>query len=105
MPNRASVAREAAIPASGLSPLDFLLGVMRDEENDISIRLDAAKVAAPYVHPRLASVDLGNRDAKPFEISVEERERQAVHLRRKAEAAIEAAFAEVVNPKVDAATG
>jgi hypothetical protein len=94
-PNRASAAREAAIQASGLSPLDFMLGVMRDEANDIALRLDAARVAAPYVHPRLASVDFGNRDDKPFEISVEERERQTEERRRTAAALVKAAFAEV----------
>ena len=32
------------------TPLDFLLGVMRDEKQDIQLRLMAAKAAAPYVH-------------------------------------------------------
>ena len=59
------------------------------------MRLDAAKAAAPYVHPRLVSVDLGNRDDKPFEISVEERERQTDQRRREAAAIIEAAFAAI----------
>lgn len=30
---------------------------MRDEELDRQQRVDAAKAAAPYIHPRLASVD------------------------------------------------
>ena len=93
-PNHATAAREAAIEASGLSPLDFMLAVMRDEHGEPAMRLDAAKAAAPYVHPRLASVDLGNRDDKPFEIKTEEREK----LKQRARAAIAAAFAELPKP-------
>lgn len=42
---------------SGILPLEFMLNVMRDEEQDFATRFDAAKAAAPYVHARLASVD------------------------------------------------
>jgi len=41
----------------GLTPLDYLLGIMRDEEAEDARRQDAAKAAAPYVHARLANVD------------------------------------------------
>jgi hypothetical protein len=54
--NRASVAREREIAASGLTPLEFLLSVMRDESNDLAARMDAAGKCAPYIHPKLASV-------------------------------------------------
>ena len=57
VPYRASAAREAAIAASGLTPLDYMLSTMRDETKPIALRLDMAKAAAPYVHPRLASVE------------------------------------------------
>jgi hypothetical protein len=57
IPNRASAAREAAIAASGLTPLEYMLSTMRDETKPIELRLDMAKAAAPYVHPRLASVE------------------------------------------------
>ncbi len=53
--NKASVAREAEIKASGLDPLAYMLEVMRDQAETPERRLDAAKAAAPYVHPRLAS--------------------------------------------------
>ena len=46
-PNKATAAREAAITASGLTPLDYLLTVMRDETADRHTRVDAAKAAAP----------------------------------------------------------
>jgi hypothetical protein len=41
----------------GLTPLDYMLGILRDEENEAAVRMDAAKAAAPYVHARLASVE------------------------------------------------
>jgi len=59
--------RLAAIEASGPTPLDYMLQVMRDEGLEPAKRLDAAKAAAPYVHPRLASVAVGNAEDKPFE--------------------------------------
>ena len=51
--------REAAdaAAASGLTPLDYMLSVMRDLSVDDARRLDAAKSAAPYVHARLSSVE------------------------------------------------
>jgi hypothetical protein len=49
----------------GMMPLDYLLGIMRDENQDARWRLDAAKAAAPYCHARLSSTELSgpNGDA------------------------------------------
>jgi hypothetical protein len=41
----------------GITPLEFMLQVMRDESAERSERLDMAKAAAPYVHPRLSAVE------------------------------------------------
>ena len=46
----------------GLSPLDYLLGIMRNEGEDAARRIDAAKAAAPYVHAKLATVDHKSTD-------------------------------------------
>lgn len=46
---------EKAIEA-GISPLEYLLEVMRDVSQDQKDRIDAAKSAAPYIHPKLSSV-------------------------------------------------
>jgi hypothetical protein len=59
--------RVEQIAAAGPTPLDYMLQVMRDEALEPAKRLDAAKAAAPYLHPRLTSVALGNDDDKPFE--------------------------------------
>jgi hypothetical protein len=56
-PNKATAAKAVAIAASGLAPLDHLLSIMRNESLDQNIRLDAAKAAAPYVHPRMAPAE------------------------------------------------
>jgi len=42
----------------GMTPLEYLTSVYRDESIDISYRLEAAKAAAPYVHPRLSQVEV-----------------------------------------------
>ena len=70
--NRKTVETQAAIAQSGLTPLDYMIGVMRDEKNDPRTRLEAAHHAAPYVHPKLTATDL-NVNAKP-ELSQEELE-------------------------------
>jgi hypothetical protein len=50
-------AARLAVYESGLTPLDFMLRVLRDEGQDQATRMDAAKAAAPYVHAKLASID------------------------------------------------
>jgi hypothetical protein len=57
VPNKASAKKVAEIAASGMTPLDYLLKVMRDEAREDDERRDAAKAAAPYIHPKLSSVE------------------------------------------------
>jgi hypothetical protein len=54
--NKALVAREAAIAESGQTPLGFMLSTMRDGTIALDVRLEMAKAAAPYCHPRLSPV-------------------------------------------------
>jgi hypothetical protein len=54
-------AQRQAIEASGLTPLDFMLAVMRDEQAPLDLRFEAAKSAAPYVHAKLASIEHGGK--------------------------------------------
>jgi hypothetical protein len=60
--NKATAAKVEEIAASGLTPLDHMLAVMRDESADPQRRDDMARSAAPYVHPKLASVEVGGKD-------------------------------------------
>jgi hypothetical protein len=55
-PNRATAAVAAAVAASGETPLEFMLLVMRDETQPIELRLEAAARAAPFCHPKLSAV-------------------------------------------------
>lgn len=43
--------------SEGITPLEFMLSVLRDEGQEQSARFQAAKEAAPYIHPRLAAVE------------------------------------------------
>jgi hypothetical protein len=50
---------------AGLTPLEFMLALMRDETKDIVFRADMAKSAAPYVHQKLVATDNTNRRPPP----------------------------------------
>ena len=70
-PNRATAAQAAAIAASGLTPLDYMLSVLRDETAPRSERMEAAAKAAPYVHPRLAAIEyiIDDADEERFDLA------------------------------------
>lgn len=51
----------AAVAASGITPLEYMLSILRDTSQDQEHRIDAAKSAAPYCHPRLNSVTMDAR--------------------------------------------
>ena len=60
--NKAAAKREKEIAKSGKTPLQFLLDRMRENKAEMGERVDCAKAAAPYVHPKLASVELGGKN-------------------------------------------
>jgi len=55
VPNKKTAAIQARVAASGLTPLQFMVQVLQDEDQPFQNRQWAAKEAAPYLHPRLAS--------------------------------------------------
>ena len=61
--SRRTVEHVAAIEASGMAPLDYMVAVMRDKDVDPQVRLETAKGAAPYCHARLSSTELAITDA------------------------------------------
>jgi hypothetical protein len=69
-PNKASAVKAAAVAASGLTPLDYMLTVLRDEGADPKDRMWAAEKSAPYVHPRLATVEHSGKDGGPLQIVI-----------------------------------
>lgn len=69
---------EAAM-ADGITPLEYMLAVMRrdsDHEDPKvqvareAMRFEAAKAAAPYIHPRLASVEHSGKDGDAIDLSL-----------------------------------
>lgn len=84
-PNKATIARQERIASTGVTPLDVMIEDMRfhyelyhkakaDRDNqgaatELALARDAAKDAAPYTHPRLASVEHMGKGGGPIEIS------------------------------------
>lgn len=71
VPNKATAAKVAEVEASGQTPLDYMLGVMRDTNVAADRRDDMAKAAAPYVHPKLAAVEHTGKDGGDIVTRVE----------------------------------
>lgn len=69
-------ADQAAIAASGITPLDYMLSVLRDPDAAKERRAWAAVSAAPYVHPRLTSI--GGTPHQPLNV-IHRVERVIVH--------------------------
>jgi len=57
-PNRRTQQQLRAIAECGITPLEYLVSVMRDESESREVRIDAAGKAAPYCHARLSSTDM-----------------------------------------------
>jgi len=65
--NKSTVANVEKIKASGLTPLEYMIQCMHDESFPPDFRIDAAKAAAPYIHPKLTSVELKGNPNEPIE--------------------------------------
>jgi hypothetical protein len=70
----AEIARTAA--ESGITPIEVMLGTMRDlwALGTPEAKREAAEIAkdaAPYIHPRLASIDQTIREDRPFAVLLE----------------------------------
>lgn len=74
--------REIADKAAeeGITPLEFMLQVMREEPaadlepakmlQAVALRFEAAKAAAPYIHPRLQAIEHTGANGGPVELGV-----------------------------------
>ena len=72
-PNKRTQAMQIAVETSGMTPLDYMLSVMRDEVEEPRHRLAAAQAAAPYVHAKLSSIELTGQDGGPVQVTTIER--------------------------------
>jgi len=68
-PNKKTAEVQKAVAESGITPLEFMLSIMRNDVVDAdadpavkiafsSMRFEAAKAAAPYVHAKLSSIEM-----------------------------------------------
>jgi hypothetical protein len=78
-PNKSTALKKAALSAASadptITPLQFLLGVMRDPQVPTDLRIRVARAAAPLVHgkPGIASREVGKAGAiDGFAIDIEE---------------------------------
>lgn len=58
VPNIRTKATQAAAESTGITPLEYMLQVMRDPATEPREKLNAAVAAAPYVHAKLSSVEM-----------------------------------------------
>lgn len=68
-PNRKTRELADRLLAEGLTPLAYLLSVVRDEGAERAQRMDAAKAAAPYCHARLAAIEHSGPDGGPVQFA------------------------------------
>ncbi len=57
-PNKKTAELQKAVAESGITPLEYMLQVMRAPDTEPKERLAAAVAAAPYVHAKLSSVEI-----------------------------------------------
>ena len=65
-----SAARTGDLVGNGMTPLEYMVKVMRDSEKSVELRLEAANSVAPYVHARLSHVE--NVNLSPEDAMTEE---------------------------------
>jgi hypothetical protein len=56
--------------ATGNTPLEYMLAVMRDIGADVKRRDEMAKAAAPFIHPRLAAVEHSGDEKSPLVVKI-----------------------------------
>lgn len=64
--NKKTLELQRRVAKGGISPLDYMLKVMRNPRADLARRDDMGKAAAPYVHARLSSVEATGKDGSPL---------------------------------------
>jgi hypothetical protein len=69
-------AETLALVSDGKTPVSFALEIMKDESKAMDLRLNAARIAAPYLHskpqpePRLITFSLPNNFSSPEGLSL-----------------------------------
>jgi hypothetical protein len=68
--SKATLEQQRAVKESGVTPLEYMLSIMRDEMADPKRRDYMAQAASPYVHAKLASVEVGNKAGEVFKVGL-----------------------------------
>ena len=63
-PNKSTLLRQGELGAGGELPLEYMLRVMRDEGVDLKRRDLMSHAAAPYIHQKLAAMEVTGKDGK-----------------------------------------
>lgn len=66
-PNKRTAEAQAKTEETGVTPLEYMLEVMRNPLEEPRVRLGAAQAAAPYVHAKLSSVEVSGKDGGPMQ--------------------------------------
>lgn len=67
IPSKKNAETIKAVEESGLTPLEYMLSVMRSNIAEPRERLNAANMAAPYVHAKLSSIEVTGKDGGALE--------------------------------------
>lgn len=68
--NKVNAALREKLNTGGIAPLEFMLQVMRDKHQNLAVRLEMAKAAAPYLHPRLQAIEHLGKDEETIPRSI-----------------------------------
>lgn len=71
-PNKATREKKAhaeQLSKKGITPLEYMLGVMRNRNATNERRDDMAKAAAPFMHPRLNAIQHTGKDGEPIRVT------------------------------------
>lgn len=67
-PNKRTAEAQEMASSTGITPLEYMLQVMRTS-GDERMRMSAAQAAAPYVHAKLSSVELTGEGGGPVDMN------------------------------------
>ena len=63
-PNKRTAEAQAQAESGGIMPLDYMLQVMRTNPDE-RMRMTAAQAAAPYLHAKLANIEVSGSNGGP----------------------------------------
>ena len=67
VPNKNTQERLAGLIAGGITPLEYMLSIVRDTTAEHRRREAMAQASAPYIHPKLTSTEITGDQNKPIQ--------------------------------------